>query len=157
METLRDIMAGQLASASTYPRFDADHVVQDVKHICIGTPTADADFTFALWTPDTNVILTAADFIPCVTTAANDTNYLTLALSKGDAAAGALTVVGTGYTTKVTGGDALTARTARAWTLLTDSAQSTIARGTTIYLVQTHAATGPAWGGTVRLTYKLVG
>lgn len=157
-DTARNVLGGVVLSKSSNNLFDADHIAKPTKYCPIGNPVVNTAMDILLWVPDTPIIVRAASFIPSIAVAENDTNYISLALSKGDLAAGSLTVVGTAFNTTATGqvGD-LAARTEKSWTIVTASSTNYCARGTGLYLIMTKGGTGPAWGGTVKITYDLQG
>lgn len=142
------------APTETIALSDAKQMVRPDVYVPVLPTAADADYTVLLWAPSTPIIVTALAFIPTVAVTESDTDYISITIAKSVQTAYSATTIGTAFTTQATGqvGD-LVAGTSKSITVVTTSSANYIAADTGIYLVMAQTGTGPAWGGTVRISY----
>ena len=96
------------------------------------------------------MILVSAGLLPSQDATANGTNYVTLGIAKGDAAAGSLTSFDT-YNTSSTG---LTEQSLRAFTIASDDSD-TLAKDDYLYVTAAASGSGVAVKAKLVLEYKL--
>lgn len=157
-DTLKKSAEGTLCAACSVPNLDAKHLVTPTVVVPVLPTAADVDYTILLWVPDTAVIIDTIKYVPAVAEDADsDTDYITLGFAKSAIDAYSATSIATALDTKLTGGTAHVAGTAISFTVTTAASANYIAAGTGVYLVFTQNGTGPAWGGTVVIGYRLQG
>jgi len=108
----------------------------------------------AIFEAQSPLILKAVRLVPAVPTTAHAANFITVTLSTGDQAAGALTALDAFDTNTAGANVSLVMRTAYPFTIVTTDTMDT---GDTLYLEIVHTGGGAINGGLVIVEYELQG
>lgn len=134
-DNTKKAFAGSISvPAGSASHTDAEHVVRRSLTFAYHDADVPLDGEHLVHVAQTGMTLQSARLVPAITQGAQATNYVSVALAKGDLAAGAYTTFDT-----ITSETAMTQQTARSFTIVPST--DTLADGDGLYCVITHNGT----------------